>query len=48
MVVKSIVADISDSDIDLHGGKEILRLVLHDIGFSYGKFRVAKELILDK
>jgi hypothetical protein len=36
--VKSIVADIRKSDIDFHGRKETLRHVLHDIGFSSGKF----------
>jgi hypothetical protein len=47
VTVKSILADIRDSDIDFHGGKEILRLVLCDIGFGYGKFHVVKELILN-
>jgi hypothetical protein len=44
VTVKSILADISDSDIDYHGGKETLGLVLCVIGFSYGKFSVVKEL----
>jgi hypothetical protein len=44
MTVKSILADIRDSDTNFHDGKETLRLVLCDIGFSYGKFHVVKEL----
>jgi hypothetical protein len=42
--VKSILADIRDSDTDFHGGKETLGLVLCDIGFGYGKFHVVKGL----
>jgi hypothetical protein len=44
MTVKSILADVRDCDTDFHGGKETLRLVLCDIGFSYGKFYVVKEI----
>jgi hypothetical protein len=40
VTVKSILADIRDSDMDFRGGKGTLRLVLSDIGFSY----VVKEL----
>jgi hypothetical protein len=32
------------SDIDLLGGKETLRVVSCDIGFTCGKFHVVKEL----
>jgi hypothetical protein len=38
------VADSRHSDIDFLGGKEALRLVLHDICISYGKFHVVMEL----
>lgn len=31
-----------DSDIDFHGGKESLKLVLCNIGFRCGKFCVVK------
>jgi hypothetical protein len=44
VTVKSILADIRDSDMDFHGGKETLKPVLCDIGFSYFKFYVFKEL----
>jgi hypothetical protein len=44
VTVKRILADIRDSDMDFHGGKETLRLVLCDIGFGYWKFHVVKEL----
>jgi hypothetical protein len=44
VTLKSILADSRDSDMDFHGGKETLRLVLCDIGFSCGKFHVVKEL----
>jgi hypothetical protein len=43
VTVKSIPADIRDSDTDFHGGKEI---VLYDITFRYWKFHVVKELKL--
>jgi hypothetical protein len=46
VTVKSILADIRDSNTDFLGGKETLRLVLCDVGFSYGKFHVVKELKL--
>jgi hypothetical protein len=38
VTVKSILAGIRKRDIDFHGGKESLKHVLHDIGFSFGKF----------
>jgi hypothetical protein len=38
VTVKSILADIRESDVDFHGGKETSRLVLHDINFIFGKF----------
>jgi hypothetical protein len=44
VTVKSILADSRHSDVDVHGGKETLRVVLHDICFSYGKFHIVKEL----
>jgi hypothetical protein len=46
VTVKSILADFRDNDTDFHGGKEILRLVICDIGFRYWKFHVVKELKL--
>jgi hypothetical protein len=44
MTVKSILLDIRDNDTDFHGEKGTLRVVLYDIGFSYGKCCVVKEL----
>jgi hypothetical protein len=38
VIVKSTVSDIRKSKIDFHGRKETLMHVLHDIGFSSGKF----------
>jgi hypothetical protein len=33
-----------DSDIDFCGGEGIVRVVLYDIGFTYWKFYVVKEI----
>jgi hypothetical protein len=38
VIVKINLADIRESNIDFRDGKETLRLVLHDIGFSFGRF----------
>jgi hypothetical protein len=34
----SILENIRDNDKGFHGGKDALRVVLHDIGFKFGKF----------
>jgi hypothetical protein len=44
----TVLVDIRDSNIDFHGGKGTLKVVLCDIGFSYGKFHLVKELRIPK
>jgi hypothetical protein len=38
VALRSIQGDIRDSDISFYGGKDTLRVLLYDIGFSFGKF----------
>jgi hypothetical protein len=46
VTVKSILVDVRDSDIDIHGGKGTLMVVLCDIDFSCGKLHIVKELMI--
>jgi hypothetical protein len=39
----TVLVDIRNSDIDFHGVKQTLRVVLYDKGFSYGKFHLVKD-----
>jgi hypothetical protein len=36
--LRSILDDIRDNNIGFHGRKDTLRILLHDIGFKFGKF----------
>jgi hypothetical protein len=38
LTLRSILEDIRDNGIGFHGRKDILRVLLHDIGFKFGKF----------
>jgi hypothetical protein len=38
VTLRSLLRDIRDNDIGFHGGKDTLRVLLHDIGFNTGKF----------
>jgi hypothetical protein len=38
VTLRNILGDIRDNDISLRGGKDILNVLVSDIGFNFGKF----------
>jgi hypothetical protein len=38
VTLRSILGKIRDNGISFHGGKDILRVLLRDIVFNFGKF----------